>query len=128
MSRSRCQQTGPNSVAVRTPYHRVAGRGGRQRASPTGGAAYGTPRNASTSPASSTYAPWSSPAVVLTNVPRGPSRPADSPAATSVSPAPPQAASVAATTTMSSIERLDDRRMGVPPFADVSSYVNRLCW
>src|SRR5689334_21871093 len=40
-----CAQCGPNAVAGRTPCHREAGCGGCQRRSPTGGAAYGTPRN-----------------------------------------------------------------------------------
>src|SRR2546421_3478755 len=38
----------PNCVASRTLDHAAAGRGGRQRRSPTGGAAYGMPRKAST--------------------------------------------------------------------------------
>ena len=35
----------PNAVAFRTPVHFATGWGGFQRKSPTGGAAYGTPRN-----------------------------------------------------------------------------------
>src|SRR6476646_3479810 len=48
----------PSSRAERTPFQRGAGRGGRQRKAPTGGAAYGIPRKTvtplveSTSPSS----------------------------------------------------------------------------
>src|SRR5208283_4100181 len=39
-----CMGRGPNLVAGRTPSHLAAGCGARQRRSPTGGAANGTPR------------------------------------------------------------------------------------
>src|SRR5690606_10047610 len=39
-----CTQLGANSCAWRVPVHDGAGCGSRQRRSPTGGAAYGTPR------------------------------------------------------------------------------------
>ena len=45
-------QCAPNSVALRTPSHFAAATGGFQRRSPTGGAAYGIPRNACTAPSS----------------------------------------------------------------------------
>ena len=47
-----CHDTGPNSAAGRTPSHGRGGSGGRKRSSPTGGAAYGMPRNC--------QAPWRS--------------------------------------------------------------------
>jgi hypothetical protein len=43
-------QCGANWVAARTPDQRAAGCGGCQRSAPTGGAAYGMPRNSSTPP------------------------------------------------------------------------------
>src|SRR5580658_11388672 len=45
-----CGQCGANCVAARTPDQLAAGCGGRQRSAPTGGAAYGMPRNSSTAP------------------------------------------------------------------------------
>src|SRR4030043_2350209 len=47
-----CGAIGPNSLAERTPLHRLTGWGGIQRKSPTGGAAYGPPRK--------TFVPFSS--------------------------------------------------------------------
>src|SRR5947207_3121712 len=38
-----CAQSAPNLVALRTPFQVGKGCGGRQRYSPTGGAAYGIP-------------------------------------------------------------------------------------
>ena len=43
-----CAQCGANWVAWRTPGQLAAGCGGCQRSAPTGGAAYGRPRNSST--------------------------------------------------------------------------------
>src|SRR5690348_1203983 len=40
-----CAQVAENRFAVRTFGHAIAGCGGRQRKLPTGGAAYGMPRN-----------------------------------------------------------------------------------
>src|SRR3954447_15657456 len=48
-----CGGIGPNRAASRSPDHDFTGAGERQRRSPTGGAAYGTPRNATTGPARS---------------------------------------------------------------------------
>src|ERR1700729_527158 len=45
-----CGQCGPNAVASRTPAQLAAGCGGCHRSAPTGGAAYGMPRNSSTAP------------------------------------------------------------------------------
>jgi hypothetical protein len=45
-----CGQCGANWVASRTPGQLAAGCGGRHRSAPTGGAAYGMPRNSSTAP------------------------------------------------------------------------------
>src|SRR5712692_10111610 len=45
-----CGQCGANWVASRMPGQLAAGCGGRQRSAPTGGAAYGMPRNSSTAP------------------------------------------------------------------------------
>src|SRR6202044_291398 len=45
-----CGQCGANLVASRTPDQLAAGCGGRHRSAPTGGAAYGMPRNSSTAP------------------------------------------------------------------------------
>ena len=60
-----CRQRAPNSVAFRTPSHAVAGCGGFQRRSPTGGAAYGMPLNTRTfEPA--TVVPSTSPVFVFT--------------------------------------------------------------
>src|SRR5277367_1626680 len=41
-----CMQRAPNSVALRAPCHFAGRAGGFHRRSPTGGAAYGIPRNA----------------------------------------------------------------------------------
>src|SRR5215510_12868437 len=41
-----CGHDAPNRVAFRVPTHLLTGWGGFQRRSPTGGDAYGTPRNA----------------------------------------------------------------------------------
>lgn len=48
MSGYRCGHTAPNVSARRVPGQTTGGAGGRYRKSPTGGAAYGTPLNAST--------------------------------------------------------------------------------
>src|ERR1700733_5220243 len=45
-----CGQCGANAVAARTPDQLAAGCGGCHRSAPTGGAAYGMPRNSSTAP------------------------------------------------------------------------------
>src|SRR5215472_840073 len=45
-----CGQCGANRVASRTPCQLAAGCGGCHRSAPTGGAAYGMPRNSSTAP------------------------------------------------------------------------------
>src|SRR3984957_7876336 len=45
-----CGQCGANLVASRTPDQLAVGCGGRHRSAPTGGAAYGMPRNSSTAP------------------------------------------------------------------------------
>src|SRR5438046_949396 len=45
-----CAQSAPNLVASRTPFQVGKGCGGRQRYSPTGGAAYGIPLKMETSP------------------------------------------------------------------------------
>ena len=45
-----CMQCEPNSVALRPPSHFAGATGGFQRRSPTGGAAYGIPRNTRTAP------------------------------------------------------------------------------
>src|SRR5580658_2522253 len=45
-----CGQWGANCVAGRTPDQLAAGCGGCHRSGPTGGAAYGMPRNSSTAP------------------------------------------------------------------------------
>src|SRR5580658_6480753 len=45
-----CGQCGANCVAARTPDQLAAGCGGCHRSAPTGGAAYGMPRNSSTAP------------------------------------------------------------------------------
>src|SRR5579863_4882534 len=58
----RCMQMGPNSAALRVPVHLAAGLGGRQRRSPTGGSAKGTPLKMRTSgvvPATPERSPWS---------------------------------------------------------------------
>ena len=48
--RAACRQTGPKSFAILTPVQFAAGRGGRQRKSPTGGATNGMPLKLSTAP------------------------------------------------------------------------------
>src|SRR5471030_3048890 len=48
LTNGNCMQSGPYSLAERTPCHAVAGCGARQRKSPTGGAANGMPLNAMT--------------------------------------------------------------------------------
>src|SRR6476620_2318185 len=58
-----CIQSAGNSVAWRTPVHLAAGCGGRQRSSPTGGAANGTPLKETTP---STASPCSSPLSIFT--------------------------------------------------------------
>src|ERR1700722_18738251 len=58
-----CGQCGANAVAARIPVQGAAGCGGRQRSGPTGGAAYGMPRNASVRPA---IVPRRVPPVVVT--------------------------------------------------------------
>src|SRR5579871_4546697 len=58
-----CRQWKPKSVALRTPDHFAAGAGAFQRRSPTGGAAYGIPRNACTGPSA---LPSTSPEAVFT--------------------------------------------------------------
>src|SRR5580704_1412461 len=45
-----CAQCAPNLAASRSPFHVAGGCGAFQRRSPTGGAAYGSPRNARTFP------------------------------------------------------------------------------
>jgi len=45
---SRCGHTGPNRSATLTPDHSEPVTGGMNRSEPTGGEAYGTPRNTST--------------------------------------------------------------------------------
>src|SRR6516225_3178295 len=45
-----CGQCGANRVASRTPDQLAPGCGGCHRSAPTGGAAYGMPRNSSTAP------------------------------------------------------------------------------
>ena len=60
-----CMATGPNSTQSRTPSHGGAGWGGRNRSSPTGGAAKGMPLKTSTP---STTLPCTLPAAVSTIV------------------------------------------------------------
>src|SRR5437588_8395238 len=59
-----CGQCGAKLVAARTPGQGAAGRGGCQRSAPTGGAAYGMPRNSS--PAATAWPRTAPPAVVTT--------------------------------------------------------------
>src|ERR1039458_7816099 len=61
-----CGQCGANCVAPRTPGQGAAGCGGRQRSGPTGGAAYGMPRNSSVVPMVS---PPTAPSAVATTGP-----------------------------------------------------------
>src|SRR5262245_10079146 len=58
-----CGAIGPSLRVSRTPCPAVAGRGGANRSSPTGGAAYGTPRKTAMS---FSWAPRIWPAVVRT--------------------------------------------------------------
>jgi hypothetical protein len=55
------------SSAERTPTHGAGGCGGRKRKEPIGGAAYGTPRNATTLPSAS---PSTTPCLVTTTIGR----------------------------------------------------------
>ena len=57
----------PASPASRTPSQETTGAGGRQRSSPTGGAANGMPLNATT-PATAASVPWTRPPVTATGV------------------------------------------------------------
>src|SRR6266567_3125722 len=58
-----CAHTLPKVVVSLMPVHGAAGRGGRQRSAPTGGAAYGMPRNSS--PAATAW-PRTAPSAVAT--------------------------------------------------------------
>src|ERR1700722_2445366 len=58
-----CGQWGANWVASRTPGQLAAGWGGCHRSAPTGGAAYGMPRNSSAAPLAR---PRTAPLAVLT--------------------------------------------------------------
>src|SRR5690242_17943851 len=60
-----CGGGGPNSSASRTPFQGSCGTGAAKRSGPTGGAAYGIPRNVSTPP---TSLPRTLPVVVATMV------------------------------------------------------------
>src|SRR5580692_1974303 len=64
-----CGQCGPNAVASRTPGQRAAGCGGCHRSAPTGGAAYGRPRNSSAAPLA---VPRTKPLAVTATGPPGP--------------------------------------------------------
>ena len=70
-SATACGVPGPKASAGRTPVHGVTGSGGRQRSAPTGGAAYGTPRNRRSAVPSgaATAAPSNLPAAVSTTLP-----------------------------------------------------------
>ena len=59
-----CMQRAPNVAACFTPVHGATGCGACHRSAPTGGAAYGTPRNARTP--SAFFVPSTAPASVLT--------------------------------------------------------------
>src|SRR6478735_5112796 len=59
-----CMQRAPNVAACFTPAHGVTGCGACHRSVPTGGAAYGTPRNARMP--SAFVVPSTTPASVLT--------------------------------------------------------------
>src|SRR5580692_6383051 len=61
-----CGQCGANWVASRTPDQLAAGCGARHRSAPTGGAAYGMPRNSSTAPSAT---PRTAPLAVLATGP-----------------------------------------------------------
>src|SRR5579872_3539941 len=74
-----CGQCGANAVAARTPGQLAAGCGGCQRSAPTGGAAYGMPRNSSTPPLA---IPPTSPLAVLATGPPAAAPPATAPALT----------------------------------------------
>src|SRR5215470_3736717 len=68
-----CGQCGANCVASRTPDQLAAGCGGCHRSAPTGGAAYGIPRNSSTAPlARPRTAPLAVPATGPPTAPRPP--------------------------------------------------------
>src|SRR5205823_8828538 len=58
-----CAQTSPGLVASLMPRQRAAGRGGGHLSGPTGGAAYGMPRNSLAPPA---CVPWTNPLSVRT--------------------------------------------------------------
>src|SRR6266567_3236496 len=74
-----CAHTLPKVVVSLMPVHGAAGRGGRQRSAPTGGAAYGMPRN---SRASAVKKPCTAPLSVRTT--RGAEPVWECPAATAV--------------------------------------------
>src|SRR6266851_251384 len=59
----------PGQVAFLMPVHGAAGRGGRHRRTPTGGAAYGRPKNSRALPA---YSPRAAPLSVCTTSGAGP--------------------------------------------------------
>jgi hypothetical protein len=63
-----CIQAGPNWSAIRTPCHGTAGWGGFQRRLPTGGAAYGIPRNDQTPQLQNTGMPTTVPPSTLTRL------------------------------------------------------------
>src|SRR5580658_2559705 len=69
-----CGQWGANCVAARTPDQLAAGCGGCHRSAPTGGAAYGMPRNSLTAPLAT---PRTAPFAVATTGPPAPAGPAD---------------------------------------------------
>src|SRR5215831_16261823 len=64
-----CGQCGANCVASRTPDQLAEGCGGCHRSAPTGGVAYGMPRNSSTAP---TVSPRTGPLAVPLTGPPGP--------------------------------------------------------
>ena len=61
-----CGHPGPSAVALRMPSHRAGGTGLAKRSGPTGGLAYGTPRNNDVGYVLVKAAPWRAPYVVLT--------------------------------------------------------------
>src|SRR5580704_12637718 len=76
-----CGQCGANAVAARTPDQLAAGWGGCHRSAPTGGAAYGMPRNSSTAPsARPRTAPLAVPTIGPTTGPPAPVWPGPFPA------------------------------------------------
>ena len=85
-------QCGANWVASRTPLQRAAGCGGRQRSEPTGGAAYGIPRNSSAAPVDM---PRTAPPAVATT---GPAPEAAAPPAVTLAAVAPVAVAPAART------------------------------